>query len=44
MTSYHIEADGRSIELGPDARSYVLTGLNAFTHYALVNLYLIQSR
>ena len=38
MTSYHIEADGRSIELGPDARRYILTGLTPETSYELVHI------
>ena len=33
MTFYLIEVAGRDIEVGPDARSYVLTGLIPETNY-----------
>ena len=38
MTSFHIEAAGRSIKLDPDIRSYVLTGLIPATTYELVKI------
>ena len=40
VTSYHIEAAGRSIKLDPDTTSYVLTSLIPETTYELVKIHL----